>query len=267
MTMQLRNTRELRDPKSFRLKMLLIAEPGTGKTRLAATAPNPGFIAKETGNGAGLQTLTDFNIPFVVPDSLQDLDLIATGNYAPFKDKETIVIDSYSDITNTIIRDAALEIPRAKGESQKRKMGVPELDDYQSMGILSHRILRRFLDIPDKHIIVTARLKTEKPDPETGIGKLTVGPDLPGQMFLGAPAMFDFVIVIRSEAYFVDPKNKATRAVRRYLMTQPDGVHLAKCRANEKDVPLLPERIPFDLKTGEGTIPDLLARILKGYSE
>jgi len=246
----------------MKLKILLYALPGTGKTKWASTAPNPGFIACETGHGKGLLTIAESKIDYVAPTTLQDLELIASG--AVFQDKQTLVGDSLSDMARTFIKEYALAIPRKRGETQKRKAGVPELDDYGVMGELTRRLVRKFLDI-DKHIIFTATERYQQPSEDVPGSELLIGPDLPGQMFLGSTAMFDLVLRMRTRTKFRDPRDAKSRYIERYLITESTGSTIAKCRSSLNNKSLLPSEIVIDLEKNSGTFPAVLSLVQERY--
>lgn len=262
MSLQVRNSKTLIDPDNFKFKALVIGLTGVGKTQFLGTVPNIGVAACETGQGSGLLTIASQGIDFIEPSSLADLDAVCKGMI--FKDKSAIGLDSLSDMYKTFIKQAALAIPRKGAESEKRLQGIPELDDYGVMAEMVRRLLRNLL-VQDKHILVTAGMKIDRPDPESGQTQMLVGPDLPGQMFLNSPAMFDIVLFLRSRP--VDLRDKKNPIYQRYFMTAGDGTYIAKCRSVIDGVSLLDKEEVFDLKTGQGTFPYLLAKIQTKYAE
>ena len=144
-------------------------------------------------------------------------------------------------------------MPRAKGESQKRALGVPELDDYGTMAELSRKLVQRLIDQP-QHVIVTSGLKVDKPDADNG-GETLVGPDLPGALFLGVTAMFDLVLCLRTRSVLRDPKDAKSRYTERYFLTENTGGILAKNRlsVSEKGLSFLPTEVVFNKEKGTGT--------------
>lgn len=254
MSLEVRNTLSLLDPDKLKLKVLIYGLSGTGKTTWAASAPNPGFIACETGHGNGLLSVADKGVAFVNPSSTTEFETSLGAKM--FTDKDTVVLDSISDAYKSFIKDYALSIPRRQGDSDKRRAGVPEIDDYGTMGELCRRLLRKFLDQhPTQHVIVTATEKFQEMDLEKGRAESLYGPDLPGAMFTGSTAMFDLVLRMRVRQVLSNPKDAKSRTIERYFMTANDGKGtLAKARLNVKNVPLLePEE--------SGDFPTILARV------
>jgi len=234
--------------------------------------PDLGVIACETGEGNGLLSVATKNIDYVEPKTYAELEQVASGTV--FKEKLSLGGDSLTDICNTLVKDYALSIPRQSGNSPKRAMGVPELDDYGTMGELTRRVVRKFLDL-DKHICFTAGLRMKEPDPGTGQGQFLLGPDLPGAMFTGSAAMFDTVMCLKVRSKLRDPKDAKSRYTERYFVTTSDGNGLiAKCRSVVSGLPPLLDAeelfIPKEQDPkgeGVGTFPALLKKITNTYAE
>lgn len=263
MTVTIRNTRELVGER-FRFKVLLYGLPGVGKTSWLAGVPNIGIAACETGTGKGLLSVADRGLDFCEPTSLADFAAICSGSI--FKDKAAVGLDSLSEMSRTFIKDAALSIPRKGFDSPKRSKGVPELDDYGVMAELTRKYLRGLLDL-DKHVVVTATEKVQMPDAESGRGEYLVGPELPGQMFTGSAAMFDFVLRLRTRPKLRTPGDKKSQYIERYFITNSDGAGtIAKCRSNVTGKPLLDLEEIWDPATGRGSFQYLLDKILAGYA-
>ena len=77
--MQIKNSKELIQPDKLRLKILVYGNPGTGKSLFASTAPDPGFLACETGAGSGILTVAEKGIDYVEPTSFNDIDEFCSG--------------------------------------------------------------------------------------------------------------------------------------------------------------------------------------------
>lgn len=263
--MLIKNTSKLITPEDIRLKILIYGVPGVGKTLFLSTVPDIGLAACETGQGKGLLTIAGSNLDFCEPVNLKDFDDFCSGKVFP--NKGAAGIDSLTYMSNNAVKEAALTIPRMRGDSGKRKEGIPELDDYQVMAEMTRRLLAKLLS-QDKHIVCTATEKMKMPDAETGVGETKIGPELPGQMFEGSAAMFDFVFRIRTRSKLRIPNDPKSRYTERYFVTQPDGAGtIAKCRSNHKGTALLDKEEIYDPSTGQGTFPYLLEKILKGYTQ
>jgi hypothetical protein len=268
MSLKIRNTREYIDPEKFRMVALIYGLPGVGKTSWIGSLPpgETGIAACETGNGKGLLSIAENGFECVEPADLNELEQFCTGKV--FSGKKILVLDSLSAMYKTFIKDAALKIPRTMGDTDKRKMGIPELVDFGVMAELTRRLLNILIGSnPDKHIIVTATEKYDRPNENDAPGtESLIGPDLAGQMFLGSAAMFDFVLRLRTRPKLRDPKDPKSRYGERYFITQQESGTIAKCRSNSRGVALLDREEVFDQTTGAGGFPYLLSKILRGYA-
>lgn len=268
MALIVKSTRKIVDPATFKWKVLIYALAGTGKTTWLKTVPNLGVAACETGEGNGLLPLADADVDYVEPTSFQDFQAICSGQV--FKDKEALALDSLSDMASTFIKDHAIGM--TSGGSNRRAAGCPELQDYMVMGEITRRLIRKLLDV-DKHIIVTATMKFDKPNQDEAAlvgGQTMIGPALPGQMFLGSTAMFDTVLCMRTRPVVKEVNGKKVRGVERYFITEQcetgNGLYIAKCRNSVNNKPLLDPEEVFDRETGQGSFTYLLDKILKGYA-
>lgn len=267
MSLKVRNSLEYLNPDTFRIVALVYGLPGTGKTSWIGTLPPKETIiaACETGLGKGALSIADRGFDVCEPDSLVELEEFCRGKVG--ENKKALVLDSLSAMYKTFIKDAALKIPRRMGESDKRKMGIPELDDYGTIGEMTRKLLNILISSnPDKHIIVTATEKYDRPNENDPPGtESLIGPDLAGQMFLGSPAMFDFVFRLRTRPKLRDPKDPKTKYGERYFLTQQESGTIAKCRSNSRGISLLDREEIFDIQSGQGGFPYLLDKILRGY--
>lgn len=264
MSITIRNTRDLADGKNLKLKILLVGFPGFGKTSFLSTVPNILIGACEEGNGNGLASIIKSGKDYCELQNYAEFDQFCSGKVG--ENYDALALDSLSVMSKTFIKDHALTVPRAKGETVKRKLGVPELDDYGTIGELTRKLLNKLLHL-DKHIIVTATMRLDKPDVESGQGELLIGPDLAGQMFLGSTAMFDIVLVGRTRTSLRDPKDAKSKFTERFWTTVPGNGILAKCRYNQdlgKQV-LASEEL-YDVTANKGTFPDLLTKIQAAFT-
>jgi hypothetical protein len=267
--LKLYNTRELIAPDKFKLKILIYGMAGSGKTSFMASANSleHKLLAGvcETGMGKGQLSAASTGYTACDLESYNDFQEFCTKPPAGF---DVYGLDSLSWANKTFVKDKALAIPRAKGESQKRLLGVPELDDYGVMGELSRKLVQQLLNQPT-HIIITAGLRIDKPDFENGQGDVLVGPDLPGAMFLGVTAMVDVVLYLGTRSVLRDPRDAKSRYTERYFITENTGGRLAKNRlsVNEKGVSFLPTEVLFDPASGLGTFDWFLNKAKAEYTK
>jgi hypothetical protein len=268
MPLKLQNTRELVAPDKLRLKILIYGFPGSGKTTFLASANSPEHKllvgSSETGHGRGLLSVAYAGFDYTPLNSYNDFEEFCS---TPFPGYDVRGLDSLSWANKTFVKEKALSLPRAKGESQKRALGVPEIDDYGTMGELSRRLIQRLIDQP-QHIVVTSTLRIDKPDADNG-GETLVGPDLPGQMFLGSTAMFDLVLCLRTRSVLRDPRDAKSRYTERYFLTESNGGILAKNRlsVSDKGLSFLPPEVIINLEKGVGTFDWILNAAKKAYTE
>lgn len=264
MALVIKNTKDLISPGELKLKVLVFGLYGVGKTTFMSSFPNLLAGVCETGHGKGLMSVASKSFDYVDLASYADFDAFCSG--AAGKEKESYGLDSLSEMVKTFIKEKALSLPRQKGETQKRALGVPEIDDYGVMGELTRKLLRKLLDQP-KHIIVTAGLRIDKPDPENGQGEMLIGPDLAGQMFLGSTAMFDLCLCLRSRSVLADPKDAKSRFTQRYFLTENQGSGiLAKNRLSiAEGKSFLPPEVIFDPSRGLGTFDYFYNLAVKTY--
>jgi len=271
MALKLSNTRDLVEPSKLRLKILIHGMAGVGKTSFLATANNPERQRKllvgscETGHGRGLLSVAYAGFDFCELNNYNEFEEFCSG--VAGKPYDVLGLDSLSWANKTFIKDKALSMPRGKGESQKRAMGVPELDDYGTMAELARKLIQKLIDQP-QHVIVTAGLRIDKPDADNG-GETLIGPDLPGQMFLGSTAMFDLVLCLRTRSVLRDPRDAKSRYTERYFVTENTGGILAKNRlsVSDKGLSFLPPEVLFDISKGIGTFDYILEVAKAAYTE
>jgi len=192
------------------IKCLTYGESGIGKTTLCKTAPSPVIISAENG----LLSLSDVKIPVI---EVKTVDDVAEAyrflmNSEEAKGFKTICLDSISDIAETLLFKF------------KEEAGKDPRQAYGRLNDVVMDIMRKFRDIPDRHVYITAKSKRLVDD---GTGLVTFIPSMPGQQ-LGpaAPYLFDFVIPLKMG-------RTAEGVDFRYLQTSGDIQWIAKDRSGK----------------------------------
>lgn len=219
-----------------RFCLLVYAPAKRGKTTFAATLDSftkkyrnkPTLvIAMESAAGGGTMSIQDLEVDFVCPTSMQEFNKIIAALAGDTK-YGGVVVDSATEYVNRFLKPYALAFPYTKGTaSATRLAGVPEQNDYQTMGEQMRIDFNKMIGLtthPDlnvrKDLVVTA-LEKEKLTRD-GKDLVAVQPDLPGAMSSVATSLFQTVgsIELRTsvEADPVNPKS-TRRVTRRTLVT------------------------------------------------
>jgi len=277
MSLIMKNTRDAISPEKFKLKMLVYAPPGFGKTTFAAGAPNPLVAVCDTGHMKGLLPAAHRELNYVEPETYAEFEMFC-GNNTPGSHPDSLIVDPITPMTKRFIKDYVLAtIPRRGGDSPKRAMGVPELDDYQGIEECTRRLLARLLD-NDKHIVVTAHEQAYQPQVIDGMNSSNNkkerlgGPELPGQLSIACCAMFDVVLRGVKQSTLRDPRDPKSRYEKRVWLTESAEKYVAKNRIsvpNGKSLSksLFPPEVEFDLEKGSGTWEYFYTQALNGYKE
>lgn len=261
--MEVRNTKDTVRPENYNWKVLLVADPGIGKTTWAATAPDVGIAACEPGEGSGTLSIVKAGVDFVEPKTFADFRSLCYNTFEPFQKKRSIALDSLSYMTKSFVKEHVLSTFPAKNprEAMRRQAGIPSGFDFSEISELTRNLLNALL-AQKKHVIVTALAKYEKDD--NGL-VVRIKPDLPGALSDASAAMFDSVLYLKVRKLLKDPRDPKSTYMQRYFLTQSDGVHLAKDRNNSGKAFLSQEEI-FDKESGQGSFQDLLNKILAGHA-
>lgn len=192
------------------IKLLVYGAAGVGKTSLIPTMPAPVILSAE----AGLLSIASSDLPFLAIKSMEDLreayTWLTTSDDA--KGYKSIALDSISEIAEVCL------------EAEKKSAKDPR-QAYGEMATTMAQVIRMFRDIPDRHVLFTAKL--DKSQDETG--RMLYAPSMPGNKTGQAlPYYFDIVAALRVEK---DAEGNAQRA----LMCDTDGLWQAKDRSGKLD--------------------------------
>lgn len=204
------------------VKMINYSDAGVGKTALLATLPRPVIISAEGGllslakdnldriwGPSGLPYLTDF-MTIVVKNMTQLDEAYAWVTHPDTQQHfDSIGIDSLSELGEIALAEYK---PRHK-------------DPRKAYGDMQDKILemvKKFRDIPGKHVYMSAKMGKEK---DEITGQFLWGPKMPGQQLGPAlPYLFDEVFRYQIMA---GPDNTRQRV----LQTQPGLSDSAKDRS------------------------------------
>lgn len=207
MAIQLRSTEQL---AADGVKMLVYGAAGAGKTSLIPTLPAPIVLSAE----GGLLSIAGASVPFI---EVQDMDTLREAyvwlkESAEAKPYKSVCLDSISEVAEVVLA----------AELRKNKDGRAA---YGEMNSTMAELIRAFRDLPGRHVYMSAKL--EKSQDETG--RMLYNPSMPGKSLTQQlPYFFDFVFPLRVER---DAEGNTQRA----LMTDSDGLWLAKSRSHQLD--------------------------------
>lgn len=193
------------------VKLTVYGDAGVGKTVLCSTAPAPIILSAE----AGLLSLAQHDIPVIEIYSVKDLREAFTYLTTQPNAYQTICLDSISEIAEQVL-DAAITDLTKKAEAEGRN--VEPRHAYGKLAIQMMQLTRAFRNIPDKHIVFTAKQGHMH---DGNIEKY--GPMLPGQAYTqNFPYLVDILCCMR-----------VAKDDTRYLQTQPDMQYIAKDRSGK----------------------------------
>lgn len=182
-------------------KSLIYADPGAGKTVLAATAPKPLFLDTENST----EVLDDWPrlkaecniLPIThTDDFLEILMLLNAEDKDPLlADRQTLVVDTISEGQ---MRNLSEIIKEAARKDQNRSPYIAYQNEYKESGEQLRRILVAMRQLP-MHLIVLAH-RIEDKDETTG--RVFIRPDLPPRLAATAKGIFGLQAYL---TYEIDP--------------------------------------------------------------
>ena len=193
------------------IKILVHGQAGIGKTCLCASLPDPIILSVESG----LLSLADVDIPVIEIKSINDLaeayDWLAKSDEA--KQYKSICLDSISEIAEVVLAN------EKNNEKDIRKA-------YGNLQDIMCDLMRSFRDLPGRNVYFSAKQERVQDDN----GRLLFGPSMPGQKLAQQiPYLFD-------EVFCYQMVKDANGVPQRALLTQPDGISVAKDRSGKLGV-------------------------------
>jgi hypothetical protein len=203
------------DIKPDAMKFVVYGASGVGKTKLLSTAPDPFIISAESG----LLSIAGSDIPYCEVRTMDDME--AAYEYAKNCDKQTIGLDSLSEIATAVLSD----IMKGKSASGNKMHGEA------AYGLLLEKLgpfIRNFRDIPNKHVVFIAKMK-KVVDEESGT--VTYDPYIPGKAL-----PFDLPYLV-DETFCMQIDRKGER----FLQTTADRYRVCKDRSGKLDAKEQPD--------------------------
>lgn len=210
------------------IKALFCGPPGSGKTLISSTFPNPFFASAE----GGLMSIWDRSIKHSKIRSSHDLtDVMVMATQDPSVREqmvgapvETIVIDTIDEIAKILIQERLSE-----GKKETLAMG-----DWGWLGDQLRGIVRGFRNL-DLHIVFTCHIKSTE-DSETG--RTYFKPAIQGAMGDEIAGYVDLALLLRANQMTKIENGESKRVTVRLLQTVPDTNHpWIKDRSGKLPVP------------------------------
>jgi hypothetical protein len=209
-----------------RLKCLVIAPAGHGKTTLAKTTGESTIVISAE---AGLLVLKDHKIAVLdittddkqqmIPKERRIARLFEAYKYLCSKEAQElykwVVVDSLTEIGQNLVEQLQAEYP-------DRKDALVMWGEYNKQ---MRSLIKAFRDLPYYNVLMTALSEREKDEH----GQFSTGVSLNGKISQQLPAYFDEVFYLD---VFEDPTTKERQ---RRLLTQPTGSIVAKDRSSKLD--------------------------------
>lgn len=196
-------------------KALICGEPGSGKTLISSTWPNPFYASAE----GGLMSIADRNIPYVEVKTIDDLLKIKNmlDQDADVREEiigfpvDTIVIDTIDEVQQIMMRE------RLRDE----RIEAMRLADWGWLSENMSAMVRGFRNL-DMNVVFTCHVK-ETSDAESG--KTWIKPQLQGAIGDKIAGYVDFAMLLKSSLRSEVVNGEAKRVLSRELQTFPDPMH------------------------------------------
>lgn len=196
------------------VKMLVVGQPGSGKTRHASCWPDPLILNAD----AGLMSVADRQTPNIkITDSkqvkevlnvLQEPDRIQDELGVSVK---TVIIDTLDEIARMLVRE------RLKAE-RKEAMAI---QDWGWLGDQLRGIVRAFRNL-DLHVIFNVHAKSQE-DSESG--RTFIKPAIQGAMGDEIAGYVDVAVLMVARPTIKVVKGENVREIVRFMQTYPDPMH------------------------------------------
>lgn len=207
------------------MRALLAGDPGSGKTLMSSTFPNPYYISAE----GGLMSLARRFLPATELETTDDLrEILKVLRQEPEVRAKMLDVTDASNGTqtriDTIVIDTIDEVSKLFTRERLTARNIEAFENYKDWGWLSDKVesvVRAFRNLP-LNVVFTCHLKDVK-DEQTGA--VTYLPALAGQTARYLPGAVDLAFVLQSRSSIGVEDGKSARKVFRYAQTYSDSIY------------------------------------------
>lgn len=203
------------------IKFFLYGPAGAGKTTLAASAPNPGFIDPEKSTETLRNTPGLEKIKVMYPNSFEEIFAVCRQIVAA-KAYSTIVIETIGRIQANQMRDDLDIVTKKPDGTRSRDPLVPLWVDYKKSTYVMDAFFTWLQDAPI-NVIITAH-STEDRDTETK-ALLRIRPDI-------TPALNQSLVGLINVVGYLEVSTGLSGVAERKLTINPINKIVAKNRLN-----------------------------------
>lgn len=201
------------------IKIAVIGNPGTGKTRFASTFPNPLYVDAD----GRLMSVRDRKPNYISIESSQDVEDLLSVLQQPQKVRDEMLAKAKGDdqlTVNTVVIDTLDGIGRMLQEERKASEGIDAFRpaDWGWYADELRKIVRAFRNL-DLNVVINVHKRQDK---DEVTGRITWGPQIQGSFGNELAGCVDIAVVAQQELV-VD--NQGNRSTRRFLQTHPDSGH------------------------------------------
>lgn len=193
-----------------RIKALITGHPGSGKTLIASTFPNPFYLTTE----GLMMSIADRNIPYHKLTSSAELE----QTVHLLQQKASVRAEQFGFPVDTIVIDTIDDVSRMmlKERMKEERHETAQLGDYGWLKGQLAAIVGSLRNL-DMNVVLTCHLKTTEVH-----GISTYVPAIEGGFSMDVAGYVDLSLVLRHELVTEVQGTDVVKYVRRYLQAFPD---------------------------------------------
>lgn len=197
------------------IKILIVGDPGSGKTRHSSCWPDPLILNAE----AGLMSIRDRGTPNVKVNSQAQINEVITALRQPPEVRKknlgvpvsTVVLDTVDEVARILIKERL---------SAERKETFA-IADWGWLGDQLRGMIRALRNL-DMHVVLTVHSKSTE---DSDTGRTFVKPGIQGAMGDEIAGYVDLAVLLQARPVTKVVKGQAVREVQRYFQTYQDPIH------------------------------------------